>query len=525
MDHSGSAALPTTTAEFVRHWAKSTPDHVALRWASGEMTYRELDDRSSRVANALRAEGVGPGDRVAFLDKNSPEQIELFFGAAKLNAVPTPVNFRLAAPEVAVIVSDCEAKVFVVGEEFVAGVDGVAPDLPGVAVICIGSVSGHDSFDAWRDACPPVDPAIPQSADDVAYQLYSSGTTGRPKGVQLTHANLVAGLKQFPDLLGMSGESVSMVAMPLYHIGGGGWALAGFRVGATNVLVREIVPPDLVALIERERISHAFVVPAVLQFMLAVPGVAERDFSALRYLLYGASPISESVLAASIRTFGCGFVQAYGLTESTGMVVYLPEDDHDPDGPHRNRLRAIGVPVPGMDVRIADPGGEDRGVGEVGEIWIRGPMVMKGYWNMPEATAEAIRPDGWLRSGDAGFRDADGYLYVHDRVKDMIVSGGENVYPAEVENVMMSHPGVADVAVIGVPDERWGETPKAVVVRAEGSDVTEPELLAYCRERLAGFKCPRSVDWVDALPRNPSGKVLKKDLRAPYWEGRSRMVG
>jgi acyl-CoA synthetase (AMP-forming)/AMP-acid ligase II len=364
------------------------------------------------------------------------------------------------------------------------------------------------------------------ASEDVAYQLYSSGTTGRPKGVQLTHANLETGLTLYPRFMGMHGDSVSMVAMPLYHIGGGGWALAGFRVGATNVLVREVMPAELVDLVEREGITHAFLVPAVLQFMLSVPGVDARDFSSLRYILYGASPISETVLTGAMRTFKCGFVQAYGLTESTGTVILLPEGDHDPEGPNRHRLRSAGVPTPDAEIRIVDPGtGRDVPTGEVGEIWIKGPTVMKGYWKMPEETAATIQPDGWLRSGDAGYRDADGYVYIHDRVKDMIVSGGENVYPAEVENAVMSHPDVADVAVIGIPHEKWGETGAAMVVRVAGSTLTEEVLLAYCRERLAGFKCPTQVVWLDELPRNPSGKVLKKDLRAPYWEGHTRLVG
>ncbi|HET9078314.1 MAG TPA: long-chain-fatty-acid--CoA ligase [Acidimicrobiales bacterium] len=510
-----------TTAGHLRHWAEHRGDHPALRWAGGQLTYAELHDRSSRVAQALRADGVGPGDRVAFLDKNSPEQVELFFGAAKLNAVPCPVNYRLAPPEIAFIVADSEAKVFVVGEEFAPLVDKVADQLAGVRVIATGA-----AYDGWRDAQPADDPAVPLAATDIAYQLYSSGTTGRPKGVQLTQANLAAGMGLYPQIMGLGPDSVSMVPMPLYHIGGGGWALAGLAQGATNVLIREIVPDRLVETIVAERVTHGFLVPAVLQFMLAVPGVEQRDFSALRSLLYGASPISEKVLAQSVRTFGCEFVQAYGLTESTGTVIYLPAADHDPDGPNRHRLRAVGIPIPGSQAKIVDPAtGQAAPAGAVGEIWVKGPTVMAGYWHMPEQTGAAITDGGWLHTGDAGYQDPDGYFYIHDRVKDMIVSGGENVYPAEVENVIMSHPAVADVAVIGVPSERWGETPRAVVVRAAGAQVTEAELLAYCRERLAGFKCPTSVQWIDELPRNPSGKVLKKDLRAPFWEGRTRMVG
>jgi long-chain acyl-CoA synthetase len=494
------------------------------------LTYRELDERSSRVAVALASAGVGPGDRVAVLDKNSPEQVELYFGAAKLNAVPCPVNYRLAPAEIAVIVADSRAKVFVVGAEFLAAVEaqagGQSGDLAGIEIIAIGEGHGRRSFAEWRDACPADDPRVAQGPGDVAYQLYSSGTTGRPKGVQITQANLASALSLYPDLLRLGADAVSMVAMPLYHIGGGGWVLAGHAVGATNVLVRDAVPSELVALIPRERITHAFLVPAVLQFMLAVPGVAGQDYSSLEYFLYGASPISEKVLAQSIETFKCAFVQAYGLTESTGTVTYLPEADHDPHGPARHRLRSVGVPIPGTRIRIVDPAsGGDVEPGQVGEIWIEGPTVMKGYWRMPEATAATIDADGWLRSGDAGYRDSDGYIYVHDRVKDMIVTGGENVYPAEVENAIMSHPEVADVAVFGVPSDTWGESPKAVVVRVAGSGLTEADLLAYCRDRLAGFKCPTSVDWAEQLPRNPSGKVLKKDLRAPYWEGRTRMVG
>jgi len=516
-----SWSQPLSTADILRRWAALRPGHAALRWSEGELTYAQLDARANRVAQALAADGVGAGDRVAFLDKNSPEQVELFFGAAKLGAVPCPVNYRLAAPEVSYIVADSLAKIFVVGEEFAAMADKLAGDLEGVRILTTGA-----SYERWRDRQGADDPHVKLSSGDVAYQLYSSGTTGRPKGVQLTHANLIAGMGLYPDVMGLGPDSVSVVPMPLYHIGGGGWLLAGISQGATNVLIREIVPDRFVETLVAERVTHGFLVPAVLGFMLAVPDVEKKDFSALQALLYGASPISEKVLAASVRTFGCKFVQAYGLTESTGTIVFLPAQDHDPDGPNRHRLRAVGIPVPGAQAKIVDAASlVEVGTGEVGEIWVKGPTVMAGYWNLEDQTAAAVTVDGWLRTGDAGYVDADGYFYVHDRVKDMIVSGGENVYPAELENVLMSHPGVADVAVIGVPSERWGETPLAMVVRAAGSEVTEAELIAFCRERLAGFKIPSGVAWLETLPRNPSGKVLKKDLREPYWRGRTRMVG
>jgi acyl-CoA synthetase (AMP-forming)/AMP-acid ligase II len=293
-----------------------------------------------------------------------------------------------------------------------------------------------------------------------------------------------------------------------------------FFAGAELVITRDADPAEILELIEGQGITHAFLVPAVINFLLQHPACKGTDFSSLSTILYGASPIPEKLLKSAIETFACDFVQAYGLTETTGAVALLPPLDHVSGGP---RLRACGLPVFGAEVRTVDAHGEDCPIGEVGEIIVRGGMVMRGYWNRADATAEAIR-DGWFHSGDAGYFDEDGYLYIHDRVKDMIVSGGENVYPAEVESALFAHEGVADVAVIGVPDERWGEAVKAVVVRKEGSKVSDRDLIDACRSRIAGFKTPRSVDFVDELPRNPTGKVLKRELREKYWAGRDRGV-
>jgi long-chain acyl-CoA synthetase len=297
-------------------------------------------------------------------------------------------------------------------------------------------------------------------------------------------------------------------------------------VGGHSVLLREVDPAAALRVIPEHAVTHALFVPAVLQMLLATPGVEATDFSSLEYIVYGASPISVEVLTRSIERFRCRFVQGYGLTETTGAVVHLLPEDHDPHGPNAHRLRSAGVPMRGVELRIARPdGGGEAATGEVGEVCVRSRQVMKGYWKRPDDTAAVIGADGWFRTGDAGYVDGDGYLSIHDRVKDMIISGGENIYPAEVENALMSHPGVDDVAVIGVPSDRWGETPKAVVVRAAGADVDADELIAWCRARLARYKAPTSVAFVDAIPRNPSGKVLKRELRRPYWEGRDRGVG
>ena len=515
-----------TVADILRTHAAERPDDVALVLDERTVTWAQLYERASRVAAGLAAAGVGDQDRVAFLDKNGIEHFEVFYGAALANAVCVDVNWRLAPPEVEYIVNDAEAKVLVVGPDFVPVLDAIADRLSiASTILVIGDHAKHQDYDEWVASHEAVDPHTPSGPDDVAFQLYSSGTTGRPKGVMLSNNNFFALLPLAREMWEFEPDSVSLVAMPLFHIGGGGWATAGMYVGMKSVILRELDPSALIRLIPEHGITHAFVVPAVLQFLLIVPGADQADYSSLRVVVYGASPISEEVLAKSVAMLGCKFWQAYGLTETTGAIVNLSPEDHDPTGPKRHLLRSCGRAGPGVELRIVEPeSGADVATGDVGEIWVRGPQVMKGYWHNDEATAESIDPDGWFRSGDLGYLDADGYLYIHDRVKDMIVSGGENVYPAEVENVLMAHPGVADVAVIGVPHDKWGETAKAVVVPVAGAEPSAEEIIAYSQERLAKFKCPTSVDFVEALPRNPSGKVLKKDLREPYWAGRDRRV-
>jgi long-chain acyl-CoA synthetase len=515
----------STTADVVRVHAREQGDQVAIVQDDLRITWTELDQRSSRVANALTHAGVGADDRVAFLDKNGYEYFEVLFGAAKLNAVTVNVNWRLAPPEVAWIVNDAEATVFVFGAEFGDVVDQIRGDLDRVKTfVCLGDDPRFDRYDSWLSD-DATDPNVQPAGGDVAFQLYSSGTTGMPKGVLLSNDNLFALLPDAAAIWGFDTSMVNMVAMPLFHIGGSGWAMAGMYCGGTSIIVRELDPAALIDLIGKEGITHAFLVPAVFQFMLMMPNVGEGNYDTLEMLVYGASPISEEVLTASIKAFGCKFAQAYGLTETTGAIVTLLPEDHDPDGPNKHRLRSCGKANSNVELKIVDPGtGDEVGVGDVGEILTRSNQNMVGYWRNEEGTKAAYVDGDWFRTGDAGYLDEDGYLYIHDRMKDMIVSGGENVYPAEVENALMKHPGIADVAVIGVPDDKWGEVGKAMVMKAEGQEPTEADILTFARDHLAGFKVPKSVDFIDAIPRNPSGKVLKKELRAPFWEGRERQV-
>ncbi|MSO59166.1 MAG: long-chain-fatty-acid--CoA ligase [Ilumatobacteraceae bacterium] len=516
----------SSVVDIIRTHGVQRSDQVALIEGTNSQTWGQLYSRSMQVANGLRAAGVGSQDRVAFLDKNSIEHFEVFYGCALINAVAVDVNWRLAPSEVEFIVNDAQVQVFVVHSDFVSVVEAIRSNLTHVSTVLVINGDGQfTNYNDWVSSQSANDPGVVSKPDDVAFQLYSSGTTGRPKGVMLTNTNFLSLMPHAVDVWHFNADAINLAAMPLFHIGGGGWATAGQYTGCTTIVLREVNPAEVVRLIGAHKITHAFLVPAVIQFMLAVPDVASSNFSSLQLIMYGASPISEEVLVRAIETFGPIFGQAYGLTETTGSVTDLPPHDHDPIGSKKHLLRSCGKAIASVELRIVDTATAlDMPVGEVGEIWCRSAQVMKGYWNDPAATAESIMPDGWFKSGDAGYMDADGYVYIHDRVKDMIVSGGENVYPAEVENILMAHPAVADAAVIGVPHERWGETAKAIIVKKQGIEVSEQELIAYCVERLAKFKCPTSVVWVDALPRNPTGKILKKDLRAPYWVGMERQV-
>ncbi|TMC50265.1 MAG: fatty acid--CoA ligase [Chloroflexi bacterium] len=493
-----------TIAELLRWRARRHPELEAIREDGRSVTWAGLDAGSTALARGFAGAGVSRGDRVAILDKNSGAYMELVFALAKLGAVAAPVNWRLQPHEAAQIVGDSSASLLVCGEDF-----------RGAADACGARVLGFDEMP--REDGPDPGQDLPA---DVVWQLYTSGTTGVPKGAMLTHDNLfscMSGITIEAPEMRQGGRS--LVAMPLYHIGGCGWALACMWAGTTLVIEREVIPQKLLATIVEQRIETAFLVPAVLLFLTQVPGVEQADFSSLGRIFYGASPITPELLSRCIELFGCRFTQVYGLTETTGAVTTLPHEDHSGE-----RLLSCGRANLGTDIRIVDAGGNDLPTGEVGEIVIRTMQNMAGYWRRDDDTAAVLR-DGWFHTGDAGCLDPDGYLYIRDRIKDMIVSGGENVYPVEVEAVLAEHPDVVDVAVLGVPDVRWGETVKAVVVLRAGAAADAAALIEFCRPRLAGFKRPTSVDFVAGIPRNPTGKVLKRELREQYWRGQGRMVG
>jgi fatty-acyl-CoA synthase len=516
-----------TLADVVRAQGASRADTTCFVFEGRSTSFGDFDRHTSQVANGLAALGVKPNERVAYLGKNSDTYFELLLGAVKAKIVMTPVNWRLAGPEIAFIVEDCKAAVVFVGPEFIEQVRGLQSQLPSVRVFMTieGGAPEWQDYTRWRDAQSDVDPMVPLAPTDVALQLYTSGTTGKPKGAMLAHKNFLslvgANQETKPDWNKWTDEDVSLVAMPVFHIGGSGWGLSGLYHGAKGVVAREFDATKVLDFFEQFGITKLFMVPAAMQFVVRQPRAREVDFSKLKYMLYGASPIPAALLKECIAVFGCGFVQMYGMTETTGTIVVLDPEDHV-EG--RDCMRSAGKALPGIEIAILGPDGQKLPVGEVGEIATRSSSNMVGYWNLPEASARTLGPDNWLRTGDAGYLDADGYLYIHDRIKDMIISGGENIYPAEVESAICDHPDVAEVAVVGVPDDTWGEAVKAVVVLKPGKQLSATELIGFTRERIAGFKSPKSVDFIAALPRNASGKILRRHLRDPYWEGRERRV-
>ncbi|MDE3174950.1 MAG: long-chain-fatty-acid--CoA ligase [Pseudomonadota bacterium] len=500
----------STFAEILREHARRTPQAPALSFEAQTLSFAQLHGRSSRAANALVALGVRRGDRVAVLAKNRPEFFELIFACSQIGAILVGLNWRLAASEIEAIWGDAQPRLVVCEDEF----RRLLPSGARESAVVFGS-----GYDALRDRAPGYDAGYVGAPDETILLLYTSGTTGLPKGVMLTNEGMSYTRRLAAEAWGMGCQSVNLVAMPVFHIGGCGYGSSTMMVGGHTVLMREVNPAKAVELIAAHRVTHAFFVPTVVQALLQVEGVETADLSSLQLLMYGASPIGDVLLRRALERFKCRFMQAYGMTESAGTVVVLNPWDHDLDGPRAGLLKACGRALPWVELRVVDPATlADAPTGEVGEIWLRTRMMTKGYWRKPEATTEAITADGWFRTGDAAYLDDAGYVFLFDRFKDMIVSGGENVYPAEIENVLNAHPAIREVGVIGAPHEKWIETPMAVVVLKPGEAADEKALIAFTRERLAHFKCPTRVRFAESLPRNASGKLLKREMRRLFLE-------
>lgn len=510
----------TNFDDIMKFWAEKRPDNFAFEQEGKTFTYAEADELTRRMIALLQDRGIGLGDRIAWLGKNDQIYYLLYIAAARMGAVMVPIGWRLAQPEIAYILGDTEARVLFCGEEFHETALAVASQVPAKPEV----ITTHQA-ERLAGGFEPASYDAPGD-DEPILQLYTSGTTGNPKGVGLSNANIFilrnhAIDAELPWAFYEEGDCM-LVAMPCAHIGGTGLVNIAMAAGIRALVQAEFTPVGVLEAIENGA-THMFIVPAALQMVVQHPRAKDTDFTHLRYLMYGAAPMPLELLKEAVRTMpNANLMQAYGMTETTGTIASLPPDDHSIEG--NQRMRSAGTAVPGAKIEIRGPDNKELPRGEIGEVCVLSPSNTAGYWKLPEATAGTIDEDGWLHTGDAAIMDEDGYVYIQDRIKDMIISGGENVYPAEVENAIFGHPAVAEVAVIGIPSERWGEEVKACVVCKPGAEIDEGELIAYTRERIAAFKTPKSVDVIPEMPRNASGKILRRQLREPYWAGQERQV-
>ena len=493
------------------------------------LDFAGFTDRVARLGAVLRQLGMQPGDRVGMMSLNSHRFVEYFFGTWWGGGVINPVNIRWNPKEVAYSLDDCDTRILLVDDVFApmaAELRRLSRSLRTVVYCGDGAVpEGMVGYEALLAAADPAEDA-PHGSDELAAVMYTGGTTGQPKGVMLTHGSLcINALGTVAALPRDTQDAAAIVAAPMFHVAGCGVALQSLM----RLVPVHVVPvfDELAVLqtLQSARITEMFLVPTMIKRVIEHPRFAEFDLSSLRLLSYGAAPIDAALLDQAMRAFpGTAFAQVYGMTELSPVVTALPPYCHAP-GPDRERLlRSAGTPISIAELRIVDGDDNEVPFGQVGEIVARGPMVMKGYWNKPRETEAALR-GGWMHTGDGGYMDEEGFVFVVDRMKDMIVSGGENVYSAEVENAIAQLPQVLMSAVIGVPDDKWGERVHAVIVRREGMALEAEAVIAHCREQIAGYKCPRSVEFRDALPLSAAGKLQKFQLREPFWAGRSRRVG
>jgi acyl-CoA synthetase (AMP-forming)/AMP-acid ligase II len=509
--------------------AQTYPQRLAIAHGPKKLTYAQFNARANRLANALYKLGIRQGDNVAILQYNYPETLESLFGCFKAGCGTVPINFRLHPKEFAFIIDHSQARAVILSPEFNEPVTEIRDRIQRASHLITlsgaqGELMDYESLiSAESDAFEDAD----AQPDDLAWLFYTSGTTGMPKGAMLTHRNLLAMTMNFyADMSPLYPDDAILHAAPLSH-GSGLYALPNIGKGAANIILesKSFDPGLIFKTIQEYRITNMFAAPTMVKLMVDSPAVDRYDHSSLKCLNYGGGPMLVEDLKQAMEKLGPCLVQLFGQGESPMTITYLPHGDHVLYGTpeQMKRLASAGIARTDVEVKIFDPEDNELPAGEMGEIVTRSDLVMKGYWRNPEATAETLR-NGWLHTGDLGYKDEKGYLFIMDRSKDMIISGGENIYPREIEEVIIQHPAVREVAVIGVPDPKWGEAIKAVVALVPGESATESELIAFCKDHIASYKKPKSVDFVDQLPKSNYGKVLKRELRAKFWEKKERRV-
>lgn len=529
-----SAAQANTLTDLLTCQATLSPDQIAFYFLGESYTFAQFDSFVKQLTDWLISYGIAQGDRIVFVGKDAIDGYALLFAASQIGAVLVPVNWRLTATEVAYIIDDCQASLLIVQDEFTS----LSSNTTHTCTFSYGNLldttflAEHVGHEQTTSHTP-----FNSSLDTGAVMLYTSGTTGKPKGVLLAHRTFFSLPQNMLDVgdtwMNIQPSDTLLLTLPMFHIGGLWWAIQGLRNTAAGVIEPMFVPWRALELIENHEVSLAALVPAMLAACLNEPDCEDTDLTSIRGVLYGGSPISAALLAQAMQHFNAEYFQIYGLTETGNMAVCLRPEDHLPnanrnDIPGLDRVGIVGKPLPSVNVEVRKSDEQDNFTlcepHEIGEIFIQSPSVMLQYWNKPQATSETLN-DGWIRTGDAGYFDADGYLMVCDRIKDMIIRAGENLYPAEIESALASHPAIKEVAVIGVPHEQWGEEVLAVVVLHEAiTQLTVSEIQSTLSDTLALHKHPTRLETIASLPRNPSGKVLKHKLREPYWQHYSRQV-
>lgn len=509
--------------------ARAYPERVAIVFGDEEWTYQETNERINQLANALRGLGIPKGANVAILLHNCPEFLESLFACFKAGLGVVPINFRLHPKECSFIIDNSEAEAVILGEDFRDSLYALSGGMPRVRhyISIFDPLAGMRSYEKLLEGQSPQFTDTEVSPDDLAWLFYTSGTTGRPKGAMLTHRNLmVMTMGFYADISPLGPEDAILHAAPLSH-GSGLYGIPNIAKGAANIILpsKAFDPHVVFETIRRRKVTNIFMAPTMIKRLVTSPEIDQYDLSSLKCIHYGGAPIYEEDLKAAVKKLGQILVQDYGQAESPMTITYLRKEEHLLSGTpeQMKRLASAGIPRTDVEVKMVNPDDQELPPGQMGEILVRGEVVMKGYWKNPAATAETLR-GGWLHTGDLGIMDEQGYVYILDRGKDMIISGGENIYSREIEDVILKHPAVFEVAIIGVPDEKWGESIKAIVALKEGHKATEGEIINFCKDHLASYKKPKSVEFTEAIPKNPYGKVLKRELREKYWVGESRRV-